>query len=108
MKPISVALSSCLALALLAAPSVTTLAHAQTLATTSPVWDRTKLPLADPPFIGKIGKTYQDSTAAWPPVPAPPAGAPNVVIIVLDDVGFGQVSTFDGPVPTPNLDRFAA
>ena len=44
----------------------------------------------------------------WPRVPAPPAGAPNVVVILLDDVGFGQVSTFGGPVPTPALDKLAA
>jgi arylsulfatase A-like enzyme len=76
--------------------------------TKQPIWDRTKLPLADPPFTGRIGHTYQDSTAAWPPVPSPPGGAPNVVIILLDDVGFGQVSTFGGPVPTPKLDELAA
>ena len=57
---------------------------------------------------GKIGKTYQESEQAWPELPAPPEGAPNVVIILLDDVGFGQVSTFGGPVPTPNLDKLAA
>ena len=97
-----------LVLTLLAASSVTTLAQAQTQPASAPNWDRTNLPLADPPFTGKIGRTYQDSTAAWPPLPAPPAGAPNVVIILLDDVGFGQVSTFGGPVPTPNLDKLAA
>ena len=97
-----------LALTLLAASSVTAIAQAQTQPTSPPNWDRTKLPLADPPFTGKIGKTYQDSTAAWPQLPAPPAGAPNVVIILLDDVGFGQVSTFGGPVPTPNIDKIAA
>src|SRR5262245_2504136 len=97
-----------LVLTLLAVSSVTTLAQAQTQPASAPNWDRTNLPLADPPFTGKIGRTYQDSTAAWPPLPAPPAGAPNVVIILLDDVGFGQVSTFGGPVPTPNLDKLAA
>jgi arylsulfatase len=93
---------------LLTATSLTPLAHAQTQAAGAPAWDRSKLPLAEPPFTGKVGKTYQDSTAAWPPLPAPPAGAPNVVIILLDDVGFGQTSTFGGPVPTPNLDKLAA
>ena len=70
--------------------------------------DRSKLPLPRPPFAGKIGKTYQDSESAWPDLPAPPKGAPNVLLILLDDVGFGQVSTFGGPVPTPVLDRLAA
>jgi arylsulfatase A-like enzyme len=70
--------------------------------------DRSKLPLPELPFRGKVGKTYLESEADWPRVPAPPAGAPNVVIILLDDVGFGQVSTFGGPVPTPALDKLAA
>ncbi|MDH6245684.1 arylsulfatase [Mycobacterium sp. OTB74] len=70
--------------------------------------DRTALPMNDPPFTGKIGKTYQDSKEAWPELPKPPQGAPNVVIVLLDDVGFGQVGTFGGPVPTPALDELAA
>jgi arylsulfatase A-like enzyme len=70
--------------------------------------DRSKLPLPEPPFKGKIGKTYLESTEDWPDVPKPPEGAPNVVVILLDDVGFGQVSTFGGPVPTPELDKLAA
>jgi arylsulfatase A-like enzyme len=41
-------------------------------------------------------------------VPKPPAGAPNVAVILLDDVGFGQVSTFGGPVTTPELEKLAA
>ena len=41
-------------------------------------------------------------------MPAPPAGAPNVVVILLDDVGFGQTGTFGGPIPTPALDKLAA
>lgn len=70
--------------------------------------NRTKLPIDDPEFTGTIGKTYLESTEAWPEPPKPPAGAPNVVIILLDDVGFGQVGTFGGPVPTPALDQLAA
>ena len=98
--------ASIAAAVLLATTSVSAIAQAQ--AASPPAWDRSKLPLAEPRFTGKIGTTYQDSTDAWPPVPAPPAGAPNVVIIVLDDVGFGQTSTFGGPVPTPNLDKLAS
>jgi arylsulfatase A-like enzyme len=70
--------------------------------------DRSKLPLPELPFRGKIGKTYLESEGDWPRLPAPPEGAPNVVVILLDDVGFGQVSTFGGPVPTPQLDKLAA
>ena len=75
---------------------------------TDAVRDRSKLPLPELPFRGKIGKTYLESEMDWPRVPAPPEGAPNVVVILLDDVGFGQVSTFGGPVPTPALDKLAA
>ncbi|MBH0112788.1 arylsulfatase [Novosphingobium sp. YJ-S2-02] len=72
------------------------------------VADRSKLPLPEPAFTGKIGKTYKESESAWPELPKPPAGAPNVVLIILDDVGFGQASTFGGPVPTHALDKLAA
>lgn len=70
--------------------------------------DRSRLPLAEPRFEGVIGPTYKESKEAWPKLPTPPDGAPNVVVILLDDVGFGQVSTFGGPVPTPHLDKLAA
>jgi arylsulfatase len=51
-----------------------------------------------------------DSTnaAAWPPVKKAPAGAPNVVLVLLDDTGYGFSSTFGGPVPTPNFDQLAS
>ena len=71
-------------------------------------FDRKVLPISEAPFAGKIGETYVDSIAAWPERVAAPDGAPNIVLILLDDVGFGQVSTFGGPVPTPNLDKLAA
>ena len=68
----------------------------------------TIIPLPEPAFEGKIGETYKDSEGAWPKLPAPPAGAPNVVVILLDDVGFGQTGTFGGPIPTPALDKLAS
>lgn len=55
----------------------------------------------------KIGLTYKDSVACYPDRVQPPKGAPNVVYIVLDDVGFGQMGCFGGPVETPNIDRLA-
>ncbi|MDQ6473111.1 arylsulfatase [Flavobacterium sp. LHD-80] len=67
-----------------------------------------KLPYSDPVFKGKIGKTYKESTAAWPEIPKAAAEAPNVIIVLLDDVGFGQTSTFGGLIPTPNLDKLAS
>ncbi len=70
--------------------------------------DRSALPIPDPAFKGKIGKTYKDSKADFPQPIKAPSGAPNVVLILLDDLGFGQPSTFGGPVPTPNMDKLAA
>ncbi len=70
--------------------------------------DRTNIPIELSPFEGTIGETYLDSEQDWPkPVPAP-EGAPNVVVIMLDDVGFGQTSTFGGLIPTPSLDQIAS
>jgi arylsulfatase len=58
-------------------------------------------------FPGKIGKTIDDSTEAWPVPKAAPTGAPNVLFYVLDDVGFGQLSPYGGLVEAPNLQRVA-
>ena len=69
--------------------------------------DRTVLPMPDPAFKGKIGETYKGSTPDYPQPIRAPEGAPNVLLILLDDVGFGMTSTFGGPVPTPNLDKLA-
>jgi len=69
--------------------------------------DRTVLPIA-PTARAQIGRTPADSTPApWGPVRAP-GGAPNILLVMMDDVGFGATSTFGGPTPTPNLDRLAA
>jgi arylsulfatase A-like enzyme len=65
------------------------------------------LPPPDPKFDGVIGTTYKDSTMGTFPVQKAPKGAPNVLLIVIDDCGFAQWSTFGGQIPTPNLDRLA-
>ena len=65
------------------------------------------IPRPDPEFKGKIGETLADSTPSYPPALKAPQGAPNVLVILLDDVGFGHTTTFGGPVPTPTLDRLA-
>jgi arylsulfatase len=70
--------------------------------------DRATLPMPLSKFEGKIGKTYEESESAWQHPPVAPESAPNVIIILLDDVGFGQPSTFGGLIPTPNLDKLAA
>ena len=67
------------------------------------------LPRPDFQFCGKVGKTFQDSDPPQFPQPVrAPKGAPNVVIILLDDTGFGQYSAFGGGVPSPTLDKVAA
>jgi arylsulfatase A-like enzyme len=65
------------------------------------------LPLPEPRFHGRIGSTYADSEADVIPLPTAPADAPNVLLVMLDDVGFGQASTFGGPANTPTLQRLA-
>lgn len=62
----------------------------------------------DAPFEGRIGKTYRESTPQWPQPPAAPAGAPNVVLIVLDDVGFSDIGCYGSEIATPRLDALAA
>ena len=58
-------------------------------------------------FKGKIAREYKNSKEWWPSDPKPPAGAPNVIIFLLDDVGFAQVGSFGGLIATPNIDRLA-
>ena len=59
-------------------------------------------------FGGKIAKSYKDSVEWWPKAVRPPKGAPNVLILLLDDVGFAQVGSFGGLIETPNIDKLAA
>jgi len=69
--------------------------------------DRTVLPIPDRNFGGTIGRTMDKSVADWTIVPGPkaPDGAPNVLVCLIDDAGFGQPDTFGGPIRTPNLTR---
>lgn len=66
------------------------------------------LPRPPQPFAGKIGPTAAESVPAPAEMVKAPAGAPNVLLVLTDDVGFGASSTFGGPIPTPNLDKLAA
>ena len=67
------------------------------------------LPRPDFHFQGNVGRTYRDSDPAQFPQPVQaPKGAPNVVLILIDDAGFGQFSTFGGGVPSPTMDKLAA
>lgn len=66
-----------------------------------------QLPPPDPRFGGVINQKASESKAWWAPSIVPPKGAPNVLLIMTDDVGFGAPGTFGGVVPTPALDRIA-
>ncbi|WP_036256907.1 arylsulfatase [Methylocapsa acidiphila] len=66
------------------------------------------LPKPSTPFQGKIADTREQSVPAFPASPRAPADAPNIVLILLDDVGFGAAATFGGPAATSELDRLAA
>jgi arylsulfatase A-like enzyme len=63
------------------------------------------LPAPDPKFGGVIKEKAADSNPWWAPRVVPPKGAPNVLLIMTDDCGFGAPSTFGGVIPTPALDR---
>src|SRR5271157_2928769 len=65
------------------------------------------LPWPEQPFRGKIGPTTKDSKPAFPKEVRAPKGAPNILLIMTDDVGFGAASPFGGPIATPTLDRLA-
>ena len=61
-----------------------------------------------PGFGGVIARDYKNSKEWWPPKKAAPKGTPNVVLLLLDDVGFAQIGSFGGLIETPNLDKLAA
>ncbi len=67
-----------------------------------------QLPAPDPKFGGVIKDDALQSKAWWAPRVVPPKGAPNVLLIITDDAGFGVPSTFGGVIPTPTMDRIAS
>ena len=68
----------------------------------------TQLPAPPPQFGGVIKETLEGSKTWWPPRVVPPNGAPNILLIMTDDQGYGVSGTFGGVIPTPALDRVAA
>ncbi len=83
-----------------------TAAHAQS-PTAVEFPDSKVLPTPTPPFSGAIQPNLVDSTPGWPPTIMPPESAPNVLLILIDDAGFGSNSAFGGVVPTPVLEKLA-
>ena len=70
-------------------------------------WAQEVLPKPEQPFKGKIGRTAAESTPDFPKPLEAPKGAPNVLLILTDDVGFAASSTFGGPIPTPSFEKLA-
>ena len=60
------------------------------------------------PFQGQIGRTFADSKSWWPPLQSPPANAPNVVVVLLDDVGYAQFGAYGSDIATPTFDRLSS
>jgi len=106
--PLQIACGALLLSASFAPLQRATTCHAQSApsAAASPL-----LPSPDAPFAGKVGLTYKDSTPVKPKLKIPATfgikDPPNVLIVLLDDCGFGQTGTFGGGIPTPTLDRVA-
>ncbi len=69
--------------------------------------DGSHIPPAPYPFGGTINLEATDSTPFWAPKVVPPKGAPNILLIMTDDAGYGVSGTFGGVIPTPALDRIA-
>src|SRR5512132_4433579 len=71
---------------------------------------RTNLPIPDRPHTGLVTYDAKDPDTSFPPIEPlrPPAGAPNVLVVLIDDTGFGASSAFGGPVNTPTAERLAA
>ncbi len=74
-----------------------------------PDMDRSHLPIRRPSFAGVTNRTLAGSQPDWNLIghPTPPEGAPNVLLVLIDDAGFGNPSTFGGPIQTPNYTRMA-
>ena len=68
----------------------------------------TAIPQPNPPYAGTIGRLTEDCKPAPLALDVAPDNAPNVVVVLLDDVGFGAFSCFGGPVEAPGLERVAA
>ena len=71
--------------------------------------DRSMLPIRRQTFAGVVNRTLDGSQPDWNLIghPPPPEGAPNVLLVLIDDAGFGNPSTFGGPIQTPNYTRIA-
>ena len=63
---------------------------------------------SDQPYQGTVGRTFEESTPWWPELEQGPAGAPNIVVVLLDDVGYAQYGCYGSDIATPTFDQLAA
>ncbi len=101
----AVVLAGCTFASRPAAAQVVTGTPGSPSATTTLKGDR--IPVGQPPFGGVIKESAKQSTPWWAPRVVPPKGAPNILLIMTDDQGYGVPGTFGGVIPTPALDRVA-
>jgi Sulfatase len=101
-------LAECVAAAAIISGCICASSLALAEATTTPTGGSEILPAPEPQFHGIIGRKASESKPDFPKEVTAPKGAPNVLLIMTDDTGFGAASTFGGPIPTPALDRVAA
>ncbi|MCI0332345.1 MAG: arylsulfatase [Planctomycetes bacterium] len=99
-----IAVKSRLIITILAVLALTVGAQAQQEASRL---DRTVLPAPPPAFRGTIGVSLKESKSEWPEMIRAPKGAPNVLLIIGDDIGYAHMSAFGGPANTPTFDRLA-
>ena len=70
--------------------------------------EKNSAPMAWPRFSGRIGKTLAESTPDWNAPSRARVGAPNVIVILMDDMGYSDLGCFGGDIDTPNMDALAA
>src|SRR4029453_12312567 len=107
MREVALALSFSLSLCAVTAANAQTVTGTPGSPSATSTIDGRQIPPPPAPFGGTINLDAQNSTPYWQPQVVPPKSAPNILLIITDDVGFAAPSTFGGVIPTPTLDRIA-